>query len=47
MAVRSVVSKNLYILIVKKQSSIILAKGCFTVGEEQAFLPFIKSKCAL
>jgi hypothetical protein len=24
-----------------------LAKGCFTVGEEQAFLPFIKSKCAL
>ena len=39
-----ITGKTIYILVLQKKRSVILAKGCFTIGDEQAFLPFIRSR---
>lgn len=39
-------SKSLYNLILKKEKTCIMVKKeCFTVGEEQEFLTFLKNRC--
>lgn len=37
-------SRQLYILLIKKRGAVLLHKGCFTVGDEQAFLTFVSSR---